>query len=597
MKYPYGISDFKELITKNYFYCDRTHMIPMLENAGQSILFLRPRRFGKSLLLSMLENYYDIKKKDMFDKIFGHLKIGKNPTELRNKFFVLKFDFSCVDSSGSVDKIKQSLYEHVNECINEFILYYNEFDLSKIEINQNNALSSIKSLLSTVKNHENSILLLIDEYDNFANELMMSKNKLTQDKDDLYTSFVKKDGPLKTVFKAFKSGTNSDGFAKTFITGVSPVVISDITSGYNIAKNRYLDYRYNCLCGFTEPEIKDALKQIIEECGLDKKMFELSVDFMKAYYNGYRFSLKAKEYVYNPTMCLYFFEEFYENCEFPREMLDDNLAVDYEKIKYAAELTRGRHIVFDLCEKNASVEISQLKKRFGVEELLSDNTKDNQFITSYLYYVGTLTYLAETNEGQLSLKVPNLVMKRLYVDRIKEMLFPEPISRDTGIESARQVFTKGNLTPICEFLENHYFKTLSNRDYVWANELTVKMAFLTLLYNDVLYIMDSELEITRTYIDLTMIIRPDKKHFKIFDVLIEFKYIPLSDAKMTGEQARNLTKEELENLPCVQKELADAKNQARSYSQKLNKKYNNLKLRAFAVVSLGFDRLCWKEVT
>ena len=596
MKYPYGIYDFKEVITENYFYCDRTHLIPMLEKAGKSILFLRPRRFGKTLLLSMLENYYDIKKKDMFDKLFGRLKIAQKPTELRNKFFILKLDFSCVDSNGSIQDVKQSLYDHVNDRIIDFNEYYKELLPSKAVINPKNALSSISSLLSVVKLIDISICLLIDEYDNFANELMLTKIKIDEDEKDIYTPFVTKDGPLKTVFKSFKSGSNSDGFAKTFITGVSPVVLSDISSGYNIAKNKYLDYRYNTLCGFTEPEIRDALKQIIEECDLDDKIFELSFDFMKAYYNGYKFSVETKEYIYNPTMCLYFFEEFYENCKFPREMLDDNLAVDFGKIKYAADLAQGRRIVFDLCEKNASVEVSQLKKRFGVEELLSDKTKDNQFIISYLYYVGTLTHVEETNQGKLKLQIPNLVMKSLYIDRVQEMLFPAPGLRDEGKQSAEKVYRNGDLKPICTFLENHYFKTLSNRDYVWANELTVKMAFLTLLYDDILYIMDSELEIKRTYIDLTMIIRPDRRHLEIFDVLIEFKYIPLSDAKMTGEMARNLTKEELEDLPCVKKKFADAKIQAQSYAQKLNQKYNNLKLRSFAVVSLGFDRLCWEEI-
>ncbi|KPA14780.1 hypothetical protein MHK_005015, partial [Candidatus Magnetomorum sp. HK-1] len=250
MKFPYGISDFESVITEGYYYCDRTQMIPLIENAGKSILFLRPRRFGKTFLLSMLETYYDIKKKDAFDKIFGHLNIGKNPTELQNQYFILKFDFSCVDSSGTVQDIKQSLYDHVNGAIIKFKDYYKGFLPLKIDINLKNALFSINSLLSCINNSENSIFLLIDEYDNFANELMMSKKSSSEEDEekDFYTSFVSKDGPLKTIFKAIKSGTGSKGFDRTFITGVSPVVLSDITSGYNIAKNRYHDHRFNDLC-------------------------------------------------------------------------------------------------------------------------------------------------------------------------------------------------------------------------------------------------------------------------------------------------------------------------------------------------------------
>jgi len=596
MKFPYGISDFKKLITKNYFYCDRTYMIPMIEDAAESILFLRPRRFGKSLLLSMLENYYDINKKDMFDTIFGHLKIGKKTTEMRNKYFILKLDFSCVDSNGTVQEIKKSLHDHINDAIVKFNYYYKDLLPHKISVNPNNAISSISSLLSSIQLCDYSIFLLIDEYDNFANELMIKKTKLMEGQDDLYTPFVTKDGPLRTVFKAIKSGTGSEGFDKTFITGVSPIVMSDITSGYNIADNIYLDEDYNALCGFFEEEVKDALSQIAKECELEKKMVDDMFYLVRVYFDGYKFSLDASEFVYNPTLVINYLKNCAKKCVPPRDLLDDNLAVDEQKISYIASVAQGKKIVYELVEKNVTLNISKLRKRFGINDLLSDKTKDNQFIASYLYYVGALTLLDETREGELRLKIPNLIMKGLYIDRIKEIIFPEPQNRDAGIEAARQVYTKGNLTPICTFLENHYFKTLSNRDYIWGNELTVKMAFLTLLYNDILFVMDSELEINRTYLDLTMIIRPDKRHFELNDVLIEFKYIPLSKAKLTGEQARNLTQKELESLSCIKKELISANNQANRYSQKLNQKYKNLSLKAFIVVSLGFERLCWEEI-
>jgi len=150
MKFPYGISDFKSIVTEEYFYCDRTEKIPLLENT-KSQLFIRPRRFGKSLVLSMLENYYDVAKKDEFESIFGNLKIGENPTDLRNSYFILKFDFSCVDPTGSAEEVKKALFDHINDCIKEFILYYGEYNLPDIEVNRNNAISSIKSLVSSVR--------------------------------------------------------------------------------------------------------------------------------------------------------------------------------------------------------------------------------------------------------------------------------------------------------------------------------------------------------------------------------------------------------------------------------------------------------------
>ena len=254
MKFPYGTSDFNKIITKGYFYCDRTDRIETLEEAGDSILFLRPRRFGKSLLLSMLANYYDLAKADSFEKLFGKLLIGKNPTDLHNKYFILRWDFSRVNPLGSAEDIKISLYNHINRTIKRFIMYYKDYNFAEIEINREDALDSIASLIDTVSMTDYSIYLLIDEYDNFANEVMMSTGKNKNN----YEALVYGDGLLKTLFKVIKSSAGESLIDRTFITGVSPVVMSDITSGYNIAKNIYLKPQLNDLCGFTEKEIEDT---------------------------------------------------------------------------------------------------------------------------------------------------------------------------------------------------------------------------------------------------------------------------------------------------------------------------------------------------
>ncbi|ETR67330.1 MAG: AAA-ATPase-like protein, partial [Candidatus Magnetoglobus multicellularis str. Araruama] len=593
MKFPYGISDFKEIVTQNFFYCDRTHMIPLIENAGKSILFLRPRRFGKSLVLSMLENYYDIAKKDQFEELFGHLKIGKNPTPLHNRYFIFKLDFSCIGAFGSTEELQQFMMDHVNERIKKFSMNYKNWISYPIEINPNNAISSIESMLAAISQSETSIFLLIDEYDNFANELMLNKKQSDDDKEkdqDPYTLFVKKDGPLKTLFKALKAGTNSDGFDKTFITGVAPVVMSDITSGYNIALNKYLDLRFHQLCGFTSDEIKQCLKEIVLECDMPPDMTDKAYQLMKTYYNGYRFCIDSDEYLYNPTLSLYFLQAFNNYCKSPKKMMDENLAVDTQKITYISKLPIGENMILDLGQKKASVDISELKERFGIEDLLLDYSKDRQFIASYLYYVGALTIAGETITGNTALSVPNLLMKSLYIDRIAQMLLPDPYIRDKGKMAAQELYTQGDIQPLCDFVVNHYFKILSNRDYVWANELTVKTAFLTLLYNDNLYIMDSETEIDRRYTDLTMIIRPDKRRFEIFDILIEFKYVSLSEARLTGDEARNMDQTDLDQLPCIKASMNAAIGQANQYAKALNQKYPELRLKSFAVVAVGFDR-------
>ncbi len=591
MKFPYGISDFRSIIIEDYFYCDRTDKIPLLENT-KSQLFIRPRRFGKSLILSMLENYYDVAKKDEFEDIFGDLKIGENPSRLRNSYFILKFDFSCVDPTGSAREVKGALFDHINDCIKEFVLYYGKYNLPGIEVNRTNAISSVKSLVSSVRMTPYPVYLLIDEYDNFANTVMMG----VQRSEGRYEALVHEEGSLRTFFKAIKSSTSGTMFDRVFITGVSPVVMSDITSGYNVAENIYFEPEFNDLCGFKEQELEDVITKIVDECGFEKEKIQEALDLIQIYYNGYTFSHGANESVYNPTLAIYFLKQFQKSCGYPREMLDTNLAVDDAKLKYIAQIPRGRDILMKLIENDRQVVVSRISKRFGIEDMLTDQSKDNIFLISFLYYFGILTIAGDTEDLEVILNVPNLVMQGLYVERIQKMLLPEADDRDDGRAAAKLVYQKGDMAPLCRFMEERYFKVFHNRDYRWANELTVKTAFLTLLYNDIIYIMDSEKEIDRRYADLTMIIRPDKRYGKIFDVLIEFKFVNLKDVGMSADQARELSEEELSRIPKIVKQMKDGEKQAKEYGKKLEQRHGNLRLQKFVVVALGFERVCFSKI-
>jgi hypothetical protein len=593
MKFPYGISDFKSIICEDYFYCDRTDKIPLLENT-KSQLFIRPRRFGKSLVLSMLENYYDVAKKDEFEAIFGGLKVGKNPTALRNSYFILKFDFSCVDPTGSAEDVKKALFNHINARINDFYKIYNYkgVNLPTIEIDREDALYSIDSLITSVRMTPYPVYLLIDEYDNFANTVMMGVQRSSEGR---YEALVHEEGPLRTFFKAIKSATSGSMFDRVFITGVSPVVISDITSGYNIAKNVYFEPEYNDLCGFRQAELEDVIKKIVDECGLEKEKIQEAVDMMQTYYNGYTFSYSADESVYNPTLSIYFLEQFEKSCQYPREMLDDNLAVDESKLEYIAQIPRGSDLLMSLMENDQQVVASRISKRFGIREMLTDKSRDKAFLVSFLYYFGVLTIAGDTEDLKVILKVPNLVMQGLYVERVGKMLLPEPDDRDDGKLAAEKVYAKGDMAPLCRFMEERYFKVFHNRDYRWANELTIKTAFLTLLYNDIIYIMDSEKEIDRRYADLTMIIRPDKRYGKVFDVLIEFKFVKLKDAGMSADQARGLSEKELGLIPEIAEQMKNGEKQVKEYGEKLESRYGNLRLQKFVVVALGFERVCCKR--
>ncbi|MDM8515420.1 AAA family ATPase [Desulfobacterales bacterium HSG16] len=591
MKFPYGISDFKEIATQGYFYCDRTDRIPFVER-GKYLLFLRPRRFGKSLLVSMLANYYDVARKDMFESIFGGLAIGKNPTPLHNKFFILQWDFCCVDTFGSAKDIRKALYNHINVRIKGFMRYYESFGLKGVEINPDDAINSIESLIAAVRMTDYSIYLLIDEYDNFANQVMMSISRTQQER---YNALVFEEGHLRTLFKVVKSGTSESLFDRIFITGVSPVVMSDITSGYNIGENIYLNTVFNDLCGFTGEEIENGIRAVVKNCNLKEEEKACTLNMMRTYYNGYKFAPDADQPVYNPTLAIYFFKAFYENCKYPRNMLDSNLATDEAKLQYISLVPAGRQILLDLVQKDQQVVISNVEDSFGIRKMLEDRSQDNSFMVSFLYYFGVLTMEGETDAGKIMLKVPNLVIQRLYAESLCEMLLPKPADRDEGKKAADILHSTGDMKPLCEFIEDRYFKVFHNPDYKWANELTVKTAFLTLLYNDILYLMDSELEIDRRYSDLTMIIRPDMRRFKIFDILIEFKFVKLKDVEMTGRQVRALTPEKLHGIDRMRAEMEDARTQVNDYGDALEQKYKNLRLRRYAVVSLGFERLWWEE--
>ncbi len=592
MKFPYGISDFKEIITKGYFYCDRTSQLPLLEK-GKYLLFIRPRRFGKTLLLSMLANYYDVAQEDQFDILFRSLDIGPSPTPLRNHYFILQWDFSCIDPTGGAQEIKQALHNHINVRIEGFLKYYRDYDIPVPTLHPDDAVSSLDSLMSSIRMTGRPVYLLIDEYDNFANEVMMG---VRRDGREAYEALVYEEGPLRTLFKAIKSATSHSLIDRMFITGVSPVVMSDITSGYNIAENIYLDPTFNELCGFTHGEVAETLQAVAEVRDVETEGVPNALDMMRVYYNGYRFAPEAETDIYNPTLALYFLKAFHETTKYPRKMLDANLALDAAKLEYISRIPKGDQLLFNLTEEDRRVVVSELADRFGVREMLTDRSKDRLFMVSFLYFFGVLTIRGMTPAGEIELGVPNLVMRKLYVERLQTLLLPDPWDRDEGSLAAKKLYQNGDMADLCEFVENKYFKVFQSPDYRWANELTVKTAFLTLLYNDILYIMDSERELDRRRADLTMIVRPDMRRFTILDILIEFKFVPLKDAALSAEAARDLPHSQLKSLPSMIRAMASAKRQVEEYGDILGKRHKNLRLRKYAVISLGFERIWWTEV-
>jgi hypothetical protein len=372
--------------------------------------------------------------------------------------------------------------------------------------------------------------------------------------------------------------------------------MSDITSGHNIAENISLIPAFSDLCGFRENEIAAPVSRIAAECRLSEEKEREASEMIRTFYNGYRFSYRTREPVYNPTLVLYFLKAFQRECEYPRRMLDSNLAADRNKIAYISGLPNGGQIILDALGEEP-VSIPEVADRFGMADMLSPD-KDTVFIVSLLYYFGVLTLTEKRTEmGKLVFQIPNLVIRKLYAERIREMLLPDFSDKDGVQHAAEEFYRTGSLQSLCDFIESRYFRVFDNRDYRWANELTVKTAFLTLLFSDTFYIMDSEPALERGYADMVMIVRPDMRQYELLDFLIEFKYIALGKNKLNREKIRQMSREELAALPAVKEKLKEAEKSLSKYRDILSRTYGDtLRLKVFAVVAVGFDRLVWKKI-
>jgi hypothetical protein len=401
-------------------------------------------------------------------------------------------------------------------------------------------------------------------------------------------------GELKRLFKAVKAGA-ARGIDRVFITGVSPVALSDMTSGYNVAEDIYLDEAFNDLCGFTETEIADALEQLATEVEDRDWTPAVALELMRTYYNGYRFAMRARERLYNPTLSLYFLKNLQTKGRYPDDMLDENLAMDRGKLGYIAELPHGEDLVAQALDGESGIVIPQLARRFGVADVLNA-VKDQPFMASLLYYFGVLTQTGRTDFLETVLNIPNLVARSLYVERLQERWLATYEDKTRVPELRKEVFRTGDLAPLVEFIEQRYFPILSNRDYRWTNELMVKLAFLTLLFDDRIYMMVSETEMDHGYVDLSLIRRLDRRTLPALDLLLEFKYVSLQQTKLTGEQVRAKTMDELASLSVVKRELETAAEQARRYGRALSERYGLSDLRLYAVVGVGLERVVWQAL-
>jgi len=510
---PYGLSDFKRVLEEDYYYVDKTNYIPLIEEYGNFLYLIRPRRFGKSLFLNMLDFYYN----KIYEKDFELLKdcyIYKNPTKLKNSFCILKFDFSAVSTKGNVD---ENFSYYCNIQIKEFLDIYGfnvDFDFNIP------AHSNLNKIFKTLKqtHPDTKIYVLIDEYDNFMNDLLMNDKKQY---DKLVSST---EAVYKEFFKLLKALTNENDslLKKMFFTGVSPLALFDVTSGSNIGKNITNEYHFNDILGVTESEFEDMIKYYKLQSFYDSKK-----ENIKKWYNNYKFNKKRTNTIYNTDMVLYYVDKLKTTKDEPDNLIDINVRTDYSKLKYLVhtnnKLNGNFNVLKTLFAQNYIL-VDTIKDSFSSYELL----KQENFI-SLLYYLGLVTIDNSTIQG-IKLHIPNQTIRVIMAEFLNSMLV------DTNtLEVDLREFHQGMIQlainddlSVIKHLAKILDENTSIRDLV-SLESDIKMFYMTYFSLNRLYASISEMELNKGYSDILLLKAPNIKD-DIPNILIEFKFFKQSDS-------------------------------------------------------------------
>ena len=519
LKMPYGISNYEKIINDGYYYVDKTMYIEKLENLPETnIMFLRPRKFGKTLFTSVLENYYDKNKKESFEKLYGNTYIGKNPTKLKNSYCILRFNFSGINTENEETTMK-GFKEKVTISIGGFTKKYGiEFYINPEQTVEGMTRSLIEAF--KIQKPQEKIYIIIDEYDHFANELLGFNT-------EQFRNLVSKNGKVRKWYEILKEGTETV-VDRIFITGVAPITLDSLTSGFNIGTDITQDEEFNEMIGFTEEELKEILNN--QEISLKEQ--EKIIPIMKENYDGYKFCLKAKNQIYNSNMCLYFLSRYIRLGEIPDKLIDTNIASDYSKIGKMLDLCKGENRL-EILRKTVQGEpiVNTIIEKFNPAKEFTEND-----MISMLYYLGYLTISGEL-VGIPELTIPNKVMKEIYADYFMQMMDKEAefrIDNNANQEILIQLAQEGRIDKIVEILKI-YLNNLSNRDLIKFDEKYIKLIFYCIAMNIKAYSTKSEMEVNRNYPDILLVPRDSSKGYKA--VMVEFKYIKKGEvAKLEDKQ-------------------------------------------------------------
>jgi hypothetical protein len=509
-KPPYGISNFAQLRGEGYAYVDKTRFIRVLEERPEPfLLFLRPRRFGKSLWLSVLRHYYDIRLREGWDEMFEGLEIAAQPTAKRSSYRVLEIDFSGI-AADSVEEAAEGMRWEVQRRLATFIKGYGLGSAQELEKLRSlpTAADTLAAGLEITGRASTPVMVLIDEYDHFTNELL-ARNPRD------FSASVERGGFVRKFYEALKKGTKGP-VRNVFMTGVTPVTLDSLTSGFNIASNVTLEPDLHELMGFTHAEVEALLAQA-PDAG-SPRIARIMAD-LEQWYDGYRF-VEDQPRLFNSDMVLYYLVHMGTGGSPPKEMLDTNVASDYRTIERTVKLAEGQaQELLDEVLDQGGLSV-RLTRQYALARGLH---RDD--VASLLFYLGLLTVAGAELDG-VRLKVPNKVMAELFWDTVRVLrsdrtgFGAEPHEiREAVVALARE----GELAPLTGLVEEYLKALLSNRDLRGFGERELKIAFLMLVHAPRIYLVQSEAEMGRGYVDILLLRRPGLP--EVWEHALELKYL------------------------------------------------------------------------
>lgn len=513
---PYGISDFKRLRNENFYYVDKTMYLPLIEKMPSYLFLIRPRRFGKSLFLSLMRTYYDILQKDNFEKYFGDLWIGSHPTDQRNRFQVLYFDFSKAGCSQPGTDMMTSFNDYCTIIINQFAHEYAPFYDADFKATVE-SIESAKAKLSylEVKAQEKGYLLylIIDEYDNFTNVILSEHGQ------EMFHDLTHASGFYREYFKQFKGMFN-----RIFLMGVSPITLDDLSSGYNIDWNISTDETFNAMIGFSESDVREMFCYYHQNNMLTGDI-EAMITEMKPWYDNYcfaRMSLKDDR-IFNCDMTLYYLNCQIQKHRAPEEMVDKNIRTDYSKLKMLARID---HDSSQEGSRMSTIEEIAAKGEILVDlhtSFPAEKVTDIDNFRSLLYYYGLLT-ICGTHGNRLKMCIPNNCVREQYFGFLRDYYQQFHTINLSHLKDLIDDFAyDGQWKPFFESIALAYRENSSVRDAM-EGERNLQGFLKAYLALASYYLVEPELEMNYGYCDFFLL--PDKKRYPDIghSYILELKY-------------------------------------------------------------------------